>query len=70
MQFVEIDQNTRPARLVTRLIWITGRWHELLVQSLNLNQWLRQALETVSIGYAIEHMVPRHVRSGAQGAGQ
>ena len=64
MQFVEIDQNNqaRQAGYAPYLDYQPLAPEELpLVQSLNLNQWLRQALETVSIGYAIEHMVPRHL---------
>lgn len=64
MQFVEIDRQNR-ARHAGYYPYLDYRPlspGELpIIQLLDLNNWLREALENTSINYAIRHMVPKHL---------
>jgi superfamily II DNA or RNA helicase len=64
MQFVEIDRQNR-ARQAGYAPYLDYRPllpDELpLIQSLELNNWLREALENASIDYAVRNMVPKHL---------
>lgn len=64
MQFVEIDRQNRArhAGYAPYLDYRPLSPGELpLIQSLDLNNWLREALKNTSINYAIRHMVPKHL---------
>ncbi|TYO92796.1 helicase-related protein [Desulfallas thermosapovorans] len=64
MQFVEIDRQNQAhhAGYAPYLDYRPITTHEVpLIQSLDLNNWLRDTLENASINYAIGHMVPNHL---------
>ncbi|SHE99684.1 helicase-related protein [Desulforamulus putei] len=64
MQFVEIDRQNqaRQAGYAPYLDYRPLKPEEMpFIQSLDLNQWLRETLEKTSVSYAIEQLVPRHL---------